>query len=78
VNLTATAGDLGGGGTVFDLNLDDAGTAHLDYTCVRTLDARCRGAVRLDARWTQGADFLETVLRVSISTADAGVPDGGT
>jgi hypothetical protein len=77
VDLRAAAGQLGDGGTEFTVGLDDAGTGRVPFTCRRALDARCAGSVRLAAHWAQGRDFLDTVLRVPVSTSDGGLPDGG-
>lgn len=53
-------------GRVQEVDLDDAGTALLGYTCRKALDPDCRGAVKLDARWARGPDWLETVTRVTV------------
>jgi hypothetical protein len=70
VTVTAAAGLLEqpgrDAGLVQEVDLDDAGTALLGYTCRKALDTGCHGAVRLDAKWLKGSDWLETVARVTV------------
>jgi hypothetical protein len=77
VSITAAAGSLQGAGNTASLELDGEGVGEVEYTCVKSEDPNCKGAVRLEARWSQGEEFLVQVLRVEVVPFDAGVPDAG-
>jgi hypothetical protein len=77
VSFTAAAGSFQGAGNTASLELDSEGIGEVEYTCVKAQDPNCKGAVKLEARWSQGEEFLVQVLRVEVVPFDAGVPDGG-
>jgi hypothetical protein len=77
VSITAAAGSLQGAGNTATLQLDDEGIGEVEYTCVRSQDPNCKGAVKLEARWSKDDEFLVQVLRVEVVPFDAGVPDAG-
>jgi hypothetical protein len=77
VDFTAAAGSFQGAGNTASLNLNAEGLGEVEYTCARSEDPNCKGAVKLEARWSQGEEFLVQVLRVQVVPFDAGVPDAG-
>ncbi len=77
VDFTAAAGSFQGAGNTASVQLNDKGNGEVEYTCVKSQDPNCKGAVRLEARWSQGQEFLVQVLRVEVVPFDGGVPDGG-
>jgi hypothetical protein len=77
VSLTAAAGSFEGAGNTASVELSTEGTGEVAYSCLKSADPNCQGAVKLEARWSQGEEFLVQVLRVEVVPFDAGVPDGG-
>ena len=73
VNFTAAAGSF----NPSSVELNEKGNGEVEYTCVKSQDPNCKGAVRLEARWSQGEEFLVQVVRVEVVPFDAGVPDAG-
>jgi hypothetical protein len=59
-------------GRVQVVDLDDAGTFVLGFTCDKALDPDCQGAVKLDAVWQKNGARLEWVKRITV------VGDGGS
>lgn len=78
VTVTAQAGEFQTGGQSTQVALDSAGNGEVGFVCERAKDPACTGAVRLEARWEDGEDFLVQVFRIEVVPYDAGVPDAGS